>query len=303
MPARSVVLDALKKRSGGGFALLRRRDFLQMAGRAGRRGMDAEGFVYARVNPLHVSYDDVVHLLQGQPEPVHSRFNTTYATLLNLYRRHGRGLLDVFPQTLYYAQTSGERRRSGEELMQRKLDLLDAMGYVTRAGLTPKGEFGAWVYGYELMLTELHAGGRLADLDVMALGILMVGLVYEPRPGLSPPKAHRLSKRLAHLCQEVLHRIHREETRFRVSPKTKAPAFHLTHAVEAWMGKAPFERITKLVDVDEGEIVRYFRMAVQLLRQLSEIPLVEDRLRATAEKARQRINRDVIDAEAQLRLG
>jgi superfamily II RNA helicase len=303
MPARSVVLDSLKKRTGGGFALLRRRDFLQMAGRAGRRGMDAEGFVYARVNPLHVSYEEVVHLLQGKPEPVHSRFNTTYATLLNLYRRHGRDLLDVFPQTLYYAQTSGPARQSGQELMQRKLDLLEAMGYVTVSSLTKKGEFGAWVYGYELMLTELHAAGRLADLDAMALGILMVGLVYEPRPALSPPKAHRLSKRLAHLCQEVLQHIHREETRFRISPKTKGPAFHLTHAMEAWMGQAPFERITKFCDVDEGEIVRYFRMAVQLLRQLSDIPLVDDKLRATAEKAMRRINRDVIDAEAQLRLG
>ncbi|MBI4342691.1 MAG: DEAD/DEAH box helicase [Candidatus Omnitrophica bacterium] len=303
MPARSVVLDTVKKRRGEGFELLHRRQFLQMAGRAGRRGMDQAGFVYVRVNPQHVSHPEILHLIHGQPEPVHSRFNTTYATLLNLYRRHGRALLDVFPKTLYYAQTSGARRQLGLELMQRKLDLLSAMGYLTKTGLTPKGEFGSWVYGYELLLTELYTDGRLGELDATALGVLMVAVVYEPRPGGLPPKSHHLGKRLAALCREPIQRVHKEEGRWKISPKTKAPSYHLAHAIEAWMGQAPFERLLKLCDVDEGEIVRYFRMAVQLLRQLSEIPAGEPRLRVTAEKAMRRINRDVIDAEAQLRLG
>ncbi|MBI4323048.1 MAG: DEAD/DEAH box helicase, partial [Candidatus Omnitrophica bacterium] len=43
MPARSVVIDTLKKRIGGRFDLLRSRQLSQMAGRAGRRGMDEAG--------------------------------------------------------------------------------------------------------------------------------------------------------------------------------------------------------------------------------------------------------------------
>ena len=303
MPARSVVLDALTKRGDDGFQLLRRRDFLQMAGRAGRRGMDAEGFVYVRVNPMHVTYHEVMRLLHAKPEPVHSRFNTAYATLLNLYRRHGRSLLNIFPKTLYYAQTSGARRQQGLSLMERKLDLLAALGYVSPAGLTPKGEFGSWVYGYELLVTELYTRGALAALDSVSLAVLMAALVYEPRPRMGPAKAHHLSKRLAELCREPLARIHKEEARFGISPRTKSPAHHLSYAMEAWMANAPFERITRLCDVDEGELVRYFRMSVQLLRQLSEMPVGDPALRATAEKAMRRVNRDVIDAEAQLRLG
>ena len=69
MPARSVVLDTLKKRADSGFELLRRREFLQMAGRAGRRGMDEAGFVYVRVNPVHVTYPEVIRLLHAKPEP------------------------------------------------------------------------------------------------------------------------------------------------------------------------------------------------------------------------------------------
>jgi len=303
MPARSVALDTLKKRSDAGFELLRRREFLQMAGRAGRRGMDEAGFVYLRVNPQHVSYPEVLRLLSAKPEPVESRFNTTYATLLNLYRRHGRALLNVFPQTLYYFQTSGARRQMGLDLMERKLNLLETMGYIAKTSLTSKGEFGAWVYGYELLLTELYSQQKLSTLDPLALALLVAAIVYEPRPRAGAPKTHRLGKRLAELCKEPLARIHKEETRFKITPKTKAPAFHLTHALDAWMANAPFEQLTKLCDVDEGEIVRYFRMTVQLLRQLSESPAADAALRAAAHKAFRRINRDVIDAEAQLRLG
>ena len=303
MPARCVVLDALTKRSDSGFELLRRREFLQMAGRAGRRGMDEAGFVYLRINPRHVGYSEVQRLLHGQPEPVHSRFNTTYATLLNLYRRHGRDLLNIFPKTLYYYQTTGAQRQRGLDLMQRKLDLLDSMGYLTATALTPKGEFGAWVYGYELLLTELYVRRCLAELDTATLATLLAAIVYEPRPRSEPPKPHRLSKQLAQLCREPLSAIHRQELRCRIEPKTKAPAFHLTHALEAWMSNAPFERLGKLCDVDEGEIVRYFRMTVQLLRQLWESPAADPAVRATAEQAMRRINRGVIDAEAQLRLG
>ena len=303
MPARSVVLDALSKRSEGGFQLLRRREFLQMAGRAGRRGMDEAGFVYLRVNPTHLTYPELLRLLHGAPEPVRSRFNMAYATLLNLYRHHGRGLLDLFPRTLYYFQTSGALRQAGLDLMERKLRLLESLGYLSPEGPTRKGEFASWLYGYELLLGELYADHRLHGLDPIALAVLIVAIVYEPRPGRHVVKAHRMGKRLATLCHEPLARIHQAERSFRIAPRSKAPAFALTHTMEAWMHQMAFDRITRIAAVDEGELVRYFRMTVQVLRELQDAPSDDPALRETAARAIQRINRDVIDAEAQLRMG
>ncbi len=187
--------------------------------------------------------------------------------------------------------------------MQRKLDLLDALGYLDREGLTEKGLFASWLYGYELLLTELFVAKHLSQLDPTGLALLLAGIVFEPRPRSVPPKTHRLSKQLAALCEEPLERIHKAEARFHVFPKTKVPAFALSAPLDAWMRQEPFHRLLKLCDVDEGEIVRYFRMTLQLLRQLAEAPGADARLRATATKAVQRINRDVIDAEAQLRMG
>ena len=93
------------------------------------------------------------------------------------------------------------------------------------------------------------------------------------------------------------------ERAYRVRPLTKTPSFALSHAMEAWMHKTPFTRLTRLADADEGELVRYFRMTVQLLRQLIDAPATEEPLRRKARTALERVNRDVVDAEQQLRLG
>jgi superfamily II RNA helicase len=86
MPARSVCFDALRKFYGVYHRNLKTRDFYQMAGRAGRRGMDKEGFVFLRLNPHLIDLKEVERILYGQPEKVNSQFNSSYATLLHLYK-------------------------------------------------------------------------------------------------------------------------------------------------------------------------------------------------------------------------
>jgi len=84
MPARTVVFDSLRKYYSSGFDNLRSRDFYQMAGRAGRRGMDNQGFVYVRFIPSQTKPKDVENIIFGETEPVVSKFNASYATVLNL---------------------------------------------------------------------------------------------------------------------------------------------------------------------------------------------------------------------------
>jgi superfamily II RNA helicase len=86
-----------------------------------------------------------------------------------------------------------------------------------------------------------------------------------------------------------------------VYPQTKLPHFHLAAALEAWMSAVQFGELGRYTEVDEGEIIRYFRMVIQLLRQLKQAPQVSQRLRDTAENATRLIIRDLVDAERQLR--
>ena len=302
MPARSVVLDTLRKRMAGRFSTIRAREFTQMAGRAGRRGMDEAGFVYVRVNPLEVSYPEVLHVLQGKPEPVLSHLNTAYATLLNLYRHHGARLFDVYARTLHHYQSSKSHRAEAEALMQRKFALLRTLGYLTDAGLTPKGRFAAGLYGYELTMGELSAAGVLDRLNAEELAMLCCALAYEPRRGIPPPeKLPKAVERLTHLCDATIRGIQRAEHKA-LLPPTKPPHFQLATAVEQWMRGAAFEKLGALCGADDGELVRAFRMVVQLLRQLRAIPGVSPALRAATSRALTAINRDVVDAEQELRL-
>ncbi len=301
MPARSVVLDTLVKRSNGPKTVLRVRELSQMAGRAGRRGMDEVGFVYLRVNPWEVPFPELTHLIQGKPERVVSHFSSTYATLLNLYQSYGQDLTPFYRQTFHAFQTSLVDQRQTFGLVERKLKLLQQLGYMKPKGLTPKGIFAANLYGYELILSELFEKGFLETLDLTDLGIFLLGMVYEPRRGGPPVKLPRRIGGMAHQVQEVLNAIHRQERELRIGPLTKGPAFHLSMAMERWIGGAAFEKVVQQAQVDEGELIRYFRMTVQLARGLFTSPTASQALKHRARELFSKINRDPVDAEAELR--
>ncbi len=302
MPARTVVFDELEKFYGTGFRSLTTRDFYQMAGRAGRRGIDTEGFVYCRIHPNDIAFPEVQRILHGTPEPVRSQLNATYATLLNLYRDLGEKLLDIYPRSFHYFQSSKRRREEGFDLLRNKLALLKEMGYITPEGLTSKGEFAASVFGYELLLTEMYTDGTLEKLDEAKLNVFLAGLIFEPRKGDEPPRLHKDHEELLKLTHHYHRMVHKWEANFRITPYTKPPHFHLAKAVEAWTRGQDFEKVRQLITEDEGSLVRYLRMVIQLLRELIHAPHASESFKAKAARAREMIDRDVVDAEKQLRV-
>jgi ATP-dependent RNA helicase HelY len=79
MPAKSVVIENLRKRSDDGFRTLLVGELTQMAGRAGRRGIDPQGTCLIAIdNPE--TLDDALHLIKGKPEPIESRFRIGYSS-------------------------------------------------------------------------------------------------------------------------------------------------------------------------------------------------------------------------------
>ncbi len=301
MPAKTVIFDEMRKFYGTHFAFLRTRDFYQMAGRAGRRGMDEQGFVYSRINPHDIPFSAVQRILYNQPESIESQFNSCYATLLNLYSQFGEKLMEIYPRSLHYFQSNKKDRQKGVHSMEKKLGLLKELGHLGDGVLTPKGNFASWMYGYELLLSEMLEDGYLATLNESRLSVLLCALVFEPRKNQIskdlPPNLADLEKR----CHKYLRVIHQKESQHKIYPLTKLPYFNLSHALEAWIGGCLFHELGRHTDVDEGEIIRYFRMVIQLLRQLKQAPQVGEKLRQAAGSAIGKINRELVDAEKQLR--
>ena len=302
MPARTVAFDGLRKFYGRYHRNLKTRDFYQMAGRAGRRGMDKEGFVFSRINPRRIQFEELKRILYAKPEKITSKFNSSYATLLHLYAKHQENLEQLYPLSLHYFQEKPRRRKGAKELLRAKISLLKELGYIRNKQLTNKGNFAAAVYGYELPLGEIYAQNILEQLSQTELALLACALVYEPRRADQACKVTRNARALTEITEATSKTIHRLEQRFRIWPKSKEYFYHLAGVTEAWLRGTDFSKLGQYCEVDEGELVRYFRMAVQILREIQHAPGVSSMLKDKIRKLLVLFNRDIIDAEKQLRL-
>ena len=90
MPARTVVLDGIKKFDGRSTNPLTVREFMQKAGRAGRRGMDTRGYVIVRMDfeDYGQSQPFLQRYLAGHPERVDSSFNLSFNSVVCLIDRY-----------------------------------------------------------------------------------------------------------------------------------------------------------------------------------------------------------------------
>jgi len=79
MPARAVVLQGLTKRTDRGFRSLTHNELTQMAGRAGRRGIDPEGTCVVALDARD-GLEDILRVLDGSPEPIESQFKLGYGS-------------------------------------------------------------------------------------------------------------------------------------------------------------------------------------------------------------------------------
>ncbi len=86
MPARSTVISSASKRTDSGHRMLTASEFLQMSGRAGRRGMDEIGYVTI-VGTQFQSPEEVAELVLSDANPLESRFSPSYSMVLNLLQR------------------------------------------------------------------------------------------------------------------------------------------------------------------------------------------------------------------------
>jgi len=301
MPARTVIFDSLQKYYGHWWRSLKTRDFYQMAGRAGRRGIDKEGYVFLKINPS-LKINEVERIIHSAPEKIKSQFKNNYATILNLYSYWQEEIYSIYPSSFHAWQAKEKDRKEALRMLKEKVSLLKYFGYINQDNqLSTKGKLAAKLYNFELIIGEVYSKGLLESLSPLQLCIFAAALAYEPRrgekePALSP-KTNEIRKTLA----SYLKTIHKEEKYRRIYPLSKRPYFHLSESIQKWFEGTDFIQLSKHTTIDEGTLVRYLRMSIQILREIKEFPFFRGDFYPKVEMALKRINRDLVNAEEELK--
>lgn len=85
MPARTVLFTSCRKFDGKDFRFISSGEYIQMSGRAGRRGKDDKGIVILMVDES-ITPALGKSLIYGSADPLNSAFHLTYNMVLNLLR-------------------------------------------------------------------------------------------------------------------------------------------------------------------------------------------------------------------------
>jgi superfamily II RNA helicase len=136
MPTKTVIFTSYRKfdDAAEGLRMLRTDEYIQMAGRAGRRGKDTRGFVYYLPDRKPETVEDVQRMMTGKQQALESRMDFHYDFLLKCLQSGTTGWLDLVKTSYWYVQRQMETEGRQAELLelQRKYAGLDIGEYELR---------------------------------------------------------------------------------------------------------------------------------------------------------------------------
>ena len=185
-----------------------------------------------------------------------------------------------------------------------RLKVLEELGYIEAQTLLPRGSIAAHIYGYEVQLTQILFSGFFERLTEDEINCLMVAVVSEPRKDgyFKPLKNERLLEELYAVSSEISF-IQNLEAKHKVTELTPMLELRLCTAMLAWSRGCDFDALEKYARLDAGDFVRAFRLVIDQLRQIRRAMSGHTTLVDKLNRCIGKINRDVVGAERQLRIG
>jgi len=267
MPAKSVCFESLRKFDGISFRLMNSKEYFQIAGRAGRRGLDKEGFVYIMIERKFFEYDKIKKIIHSDTSPITSQFRLSVNTVLNLIIQHDEKEIDeILCKSFHSFQKYGKNFMNRENIVSHNAfynyrKKLEKMGYVNGNTITDKGIFASKIYSDEILIGEIFATDFYTKLNEYQMLMVVACLCYEAREKTEffknyPSKSSGELKRMV-WKNDYLGR----EKRFREFENLTALIHPLYH------GRSLL-KILENTNLLEGDVIRFFRQIADRLGQI-----------------------------------
>ena len=101
MPTKTVVYTEITKYNNGQKDILSSSEYLQMCGRAGRRGKDDKGYIFVLIADKNASLDrqKFIDMASGKGTTVKSQFRLSYKVIINFFYRNIKNIVQFFKES------------------------------------------------------------------------------------------------------------------------------------------------------------------------------------------------------------
>lgn len=117
MPAKTVIFNDLKKYDNNGLRHLRTDEYLQMSGRAGRRGLDKNGTVIILPTMDLPDYGILKSVMSGRSPSIKSKFVPSYQFILKALHNNDISV-DKFIETTLFSKEEGMKIKQLEKKLR-----------------------------------------------------------------------------------------------------------------------------------------------------------------------------------------
>lgn len=265
MPAKSVCFDSLRKFTNDGFRYLNSKEFFQIAGRAGRRGIDDKGLSVSVVQRS----DEVGKIETFTTEdsmPINSQFRLSYNTILNMLNMHTEEEIEkILKMNLYtFQELHGNiddvnMLNSIRARYRKAVSLLEKKGYIEDNKLTEKGLFTTKIFSNELEISEVFFSNL--KLDEYSLMLVLTALVYEEKKTARFYRSYADKK--VYDLRNKLGGIFPKAKWVRSIPR-------LTAIIKPVMEGKSFLEILKNTNFLEGDLIRIYMQLIDRLEQIDK---------------------------------